>query len=452
MRAVHSGWFKAKMQKTNSLNLGSDNRWYALLVFFSVSVFNYLDRTILSILQVPVKHDLGLSDSQMGALTGLAFAVFYTTFSLPIARLADRTTRKVVIAVSLVVWSVMTAMMGLATSFAVLALLRIGVAIGEAGSVPAVHSMISDYFPPERRATALSLWGLSLPIGMMFGFTMGGWLVANIGWRDAFLYIGVAGIFLAPLLLLTVREPQRGRYDLTPTDLPSVGGALRLLWSLRSFRLLAMAGGLNAYVQQAMLAWNAPFYSRVFELPISRVGIYLALMHGVGGLIGVYCGGFFADRIGGRNSRGYLMVPALGVLTVAPVGLIQYLTTNIHLSIVCGVITSAVVVFYFAPIVSAAHMLVLPRMRALTSAMLVLIVNLVGVGLGPFVTGAISDFLIRSYGLAAASLRYAIASAMLVAVLSAILWWRASLHFVGERNSVIEKSDVAETLPKPAPI
>ncbi len=318
--------------------------------------------------------------------------------------------------------------------------------------MPAVHSMISDYFPPERRATALSLWGLSLPIGMMFGFTMGGWLVANIGWRDAFLYIGVAGIFLAPLLLLTVREPQRGRYDLTPTDLPSVGGALRLLWSLRSFRLLAMAGGLNAYVQQAMLAWNAPFYSRVFELPISRVGIYLALMHGVGGLIGVYCGGFFADRIGGRNSRGYLMVPALGVLTVAPVGLIQYLTTNIHLSIVCGVITSAVVVFYFAPIVSAAHMLVLPRMRALTSAMLVLIVNLVGVGLGPFVTGAISDFLIRSYGLAAASLRYAIASAMLVAVLSAILWWRASLHFVGERNSVIEKSDVAETLPKPAPI
>jgi len=142
------------------------------------------------------------------------------------------------------------------------------------------------------------------------------------------------------------------------------------------------------------------------------------------------------------------MVPALGVLTVAPVGLIQYLTTDMHLSIACGIITSGLVVFYFAPIVSAAHMLVLPRMRALTSAMLVLIVNLIGVGLGPLVTGAISDLLIRNYGLAAESLRYAIASAMIVAVISAILWWRASHHHVGERNNVIEQSNVVMTSPK----
>jgi predicted MFS family arabinose efflux permease len=432
------------MQNSNTLNSGSDNRWYALLVFFLVSVFNYLDRTVLSILQVPVKQELGMSDAQMGMLTGLAFALFYTTFSLPIARLADRTVRKVVIAVSLVVWSVMTALMGLATGFAVLALLRIGVAIGEAGSVPAVHSMISDYFPPGRRATALSLLGLSLPAGMMFGFLLGGWLVEGVGWRAAFAYIGVAGVFLVPLLLFTVREPQRGRYDLAPPNLPSVGRAMRLLWSLRSFRLLAMAGGFNAYAQHAMLAWNAPFYSRVFELPLARIGMYLALMYGVGGAIGVYCGGFFADYIGGRNPRGYLMVPGFGVLAVAPFGLVQYLTTNLYLSITCGVITSALVVFYFAPIVSAAHMLVLPRMRALTSAMLVLIVNLVGVGLGPLVTGAISDLLIRSYGLAAASLRYAIASAMFVAVISAMLWWRASLHFVRERNNVIEQNEAIE--------
>ena len=434
------------MQKTSRFNIGSDNRWYALLVFFFVSVFNYLDRTVLSILQVPVKQDLGLTDAQMGALTGLVFAVFYTTFSLPIARLADRTVRKVVIALSLVFWSVMTALMGLATGFAMLALLRIGVAIGEAGSVPAVHSMISDYFPSDRRATALSLWGLSLPAGMMLGFVLGGWLVESIGWRDAFLYIGAAGIFLAPLLLLTVREPQRGRYDIASTDLPPVGRALRLLWSLRSFRLLALAGGLNAYVQHSMLAWNAPFYSRVFELPIAQVGLYLALMHGLGGAIGVYCGGVLADRIGRRDSRGYLMLPAVGVLTVAPIGLVQYLTASVHLSVACGVITSALVVFYFSPIVSAAHMLVLPRMRALTSAMLVLIVNLLGVGLGPLVTGAVSDHLIASHGSAASSLRYAIASAMLVAVLSAILWWRASRHFVRERNNVATTPPQASTI------
>jgi predicted MFS family arabinose efflux permease len=427
------------VQKTSGIGLDSDKRWYALFVFFLISVFNYLDRTILSILQVPIKADLGLSDAQLGALTGLAFAIFYTTFSLPIARVADRTIRKAVIAIALVVWSIMTALTGLATGFAVLVVLRIGVAIGEAGSVPAIHSMISDYFPPHKRATALSLLGLSLPVGMLFGFTLGGWLAVSVGWREAFIYIGVAGILLAPLLLLTVREPQRGRYDLKSTDLPSVGEALSLLWSLRSFRLLALAGGLTAYVQHSMLAWNAPFYSRVFGMPLGEIAFYLALMYGVGGAIGIYCGGFFADYIGKRNAHGYMLVPGIGILLVAPLGLIQYLTSNVTLSIACGFATSACVVFYFAPIVSGSHLLVLPRMRALTSAMLVLIVNLVGVGLGPMVTGKISDVLVESYGVGAGSLRYAIASSMSVAIVSAWLWWRASRHFVIEQGHALAR-------------
>ena len=430
------------MQTSSRFGFGWDNRWYALLVFFLVSVFNYLDRTILAILQVPIKRDLDLSDAQMGALTGLAFAIFYTTFSLPIARLADRTVRKAVIAVSLIVWSAMTALTGLATGFAALVVLRIGVAIGEAGSVPAMHSMISDYFPPMRRATALSLLGLSLPLGMLLGFTLGGWLAVSIGWRHAFVYIGLAGVLLAPLLLLTVREPPRGRHDLKPTDLPTVGQALHLLWSLRSFRLLAIAGGLTAYVQHSMLAWNAPFYSRVFELPLSEVAVYLALMQGVGGAIGIYCGGFLADFIGKRNAHGYLLVPAIGVLVVAPLGLLQYLTTHLVVSIACGFATSACVVFYFAPIVSGSHLLVLPRMRALTSAMLVLIVNLVGVGLGPMITGRISDELVRRYGLVTSSLRYAIASSMLVAIASAWLWWRASRHFVVEHRLALARNEL----------
>lgn len=415
---------------------GSDRRWYALFVLFLVSMFNYIDRTILSILQVPIKAELGLSDAQMGLLTGLAFALFYTGFSLPIARLADRSVRKVVIAVSLVFWSVMTMLTGLATGFAALLLLRIGVAIGEAGSVPATHSMVSDYFPPQRRATVLSLLGLSFPVGMLFGITLGGWLAEGIGWRAAFMAIGAAGVLLAPLLLLTVREPQRGRYDQVPPDLPTVGQALRLLWSLRSFRLLAMAGGLNAYAQHAMLAWNAPFYSRSFDLSLGEVATYLALMNGIGGAIGLYSGGLLADWFGKRYPRGYLLVPGLAVLAVAPIGLVQYLTPNLHLSVACGVLTSACVVVYFAPIVSAAHMLVLPRMRALTSAMLILIVNLVGVGLGPLVTGHISDLLSERLGPGAAPLRYAIATAMLAAVVSSFLWWRASAHFAGERKLV----------------
>lgn len=417
-------------------DIGLDNRWYALAVFFAIAVVNYLDRTLLAILQVPIKKELGLTDAQMGGLIGLAFAIFYTGFSLPIARLADRKVRKVVIAVSLVFWCAMTALTSFAAGFAMLVALRIGVAIGEAGSVPATHSMISDYFPPHRRATALSLLGLSLPLGTLLGFKLGGWLDQHVGWRDAFLYIGAAGALLAPLLMLTVREPERGRYDRTATDLPTLRQAFGLLWRLRSFRLLALAGGLTAYVQHAMLAWNAPFYSRVFGLPLAEVAGYLALMNGAGGALGLYCGGYLADRIGKRNPHGYLMVPAVGVLVVAPIGALQYLSPNLALSIACGFVTSACIVFYFAPIISAAHMLVLPRMRALTSAMLVLIVNLIGVGLGPLVTGKISDVLATYPGMGQNSLRYAITAAMVVALVAAWLWWRASRHFVLERPDV----------------
>ncbi|MDE2367855.1 MAG: MFS transporter [Burkholderiales bacterium] len=415
------------------------HRRYALFVFFLVSVFNYLDRTILSILQVPVKRELGLSDAQLGMLTGLAFALFYATLSLPIARLADRTVRKVVVAVSLVAWSVMTSMTGFATSFAMLVLLRVGVAIGEAGSVPAMHSMISDLFPPERRATAISLLGLSLPVGTLFGFLLGGWLADSLGWRQAFVYIGGAGILLAPLVLLTLREPQRGRYDRVPSDLPTVRQALALLWSLKSFRLLALAGGLNGYVQIAMQAWNAPFYSRSFGLPLSEIAFWLALMNGVGGAIGLYGGGFLADHIGRRWNRGYMLVPAVGVLITAPVGMLQYLTRDVHVSLACGFVTSACVVFYFAPIISGAHQLVLPRMRALTSAMLVLVVNLMAIGLGPLITGKVSDLLAPSLG--QDSLRYALASCMGVALVSALLWWRAAHHFVAERHAAIRRSE-----------
>ncbi|MBU6257672.1 MAG: MFS transporter [Burkholderiales bacterium] len=417
------------------------HRRYALFVFFLVSVFNYLDRTILAILQVPVKRELGLSDAQLGMLTGLAFALFYATLSLPIARLADRTVRKVVIAVSLVCWCLMTALTGFAASFAMLVLLRIGVAVGEAGSVPAMHSMISDLFPPERRATAISLLGLALPIGTLFGFALGGWLADSLGWRQAFFYIGGAGILLAPLVLLTLREPRRGRYDRVPSDLPTMRQALALLWGLKSFRLLALAGGLNGYVQVAMQAWNAPFYSRSFGMPLGQIAFWLALMNGVGGAIGLYGGGFLADHIGRRWNRGYMLVPGAGVLIVAPVGLLQYLTRDVHVSLACGFVSSACVVFYFAPIISGAHQLVLPRMRALTSAMLVLVVNLMAIGLGPLVTGKISDLLAPTQGTDA--LRYALASAMGVALVSALLWWRAAHHFVIERHAAIRRGQAA---------
>ena len=406
------------------------SRKFALLLLTVVAVLNYIDRTILSILQIPIKTDLHLSDAQLGALTGLAFALFYSTCGIPIARVADRAPRRAVIAVAVIVWSGMTALTGLATSFTMLLLLRIGVAIGEAGSVPATHSLISDYFHRDERASALSLWGLSLPAGLTIGFMSAGWLATSVGWRAAFLWVGIAGIVLAPIIYFLLWEPKRGRTDVArqmQVETRSTAAAFRVLWSKRTLRPLWLAGALNAYTQLSMSSWNAPFYARVHHVPLATLSVYLALLNGIGGGIGLFLGGFLSDRLGRRNPRLFLMVPAVGILTVIPFALLQYFAGSTTVSLVAAIVPSACVLFYFSPIIAASHSLIPPSMRAFTSAMLVLIVNLIGMGLGPLVTGAISDYLSRHHGMGNESLRYAISSSMIVALAAGVLFWRASV-------------------------
>jgi len=261
-----------------------------LVMLGLVSMFNYIDRTVLSVLQEPIKRELGLSDGQLGLLTGLAFALFYATLSLPIARLADRFNRRNIIAASLATWSGMTALSGLATGFGSLVAFRIGVALGEAGSVPASHSIIADYYPPEKRVTALASWGLALPAGIMLGYASGGWIASALGWRLAFGVIGVAGLALAPLVLLLVREPARaGSSGSTRTEqAPPLGEAMRFLWRLRTYRYMLIGTTLHAFAQYAMMSWSAPFYMRVHHMPLADVASWLALMNGLGGGIGIY--------------------------------------------------------------------------------------------------------------------------------------------------------------------
>ena len=323
------------------VDTGTGRPWLVLAILFGVAVLNYIDRTLLSILQVPIKEELGLSDAQLGALTGLAFAIFYTTLAVPVARLADRAVRKSVISASILVWSAMTAMTSLAQNFAILVFLRIGVAVGEAGSVPASHSMISDLFPIHRRASALAAWGMSYPVGTMLGFALGGWLAANIGWRDAFFWIGMVGVVGAPLFLLLVREPTRGRYDppaQSRDEPPPTLEALRHLWNLRCFRSLALAGALSAYVQNVMLAWNAPFYSRVHDLPLADIAQWLALINGLGSALGITLGGHLSDRLGRRFTKGYLIAPAVGMLLLGPIGVVQYAVAPVTLSLLLGIV------------------------------------------------------------------------------------------------------------------
>jgi MFS family permease len=409
-------------------------KWVVLGCLILIALFNYIDRQSLAILQIPIKRDLGLSDTQLGALTGLAFALLYTTMALPIARLADRSNRCMLIAVALGVWSLMTGACGLATGMLTLALFRMGVAFGEAGCVPTAHSLISDYFPREQRATAIGILTMSFPIGTMLGFIAGGWLSTHFGWREAFLILGASGVCLVPLVLLAMREPRRGATDIafTSGEQPSWAAAVRTLWLLRSFRHATLAGALVDYTLYATLNWNAPFYSRVFGMSIGELGGYLALLSGLGGGLGVYLGGAATDRLGRRDSRWYMWLPAIAAVAAVPMMMIQYFTTTPRLSLLAGFVPAMLLSLFLAPLVATAQSLVPATLRAFTSAVLVLVVNIIGLGLGPLITGMISDLLVSRYGFGNESLRYAIPASAVMALWGALHFMRAAAYLRDE--------------------
>jgi MFS family permease len=404
---------------------------YGLAMLFLVALFNYIDRSIISILQEPLKADLKLSDTQLGALTGLSFAILYSTMALPIARLADRWNRKKLIAAALAIWSSATAACGLANNFATLVAFRMGVAFGEAGCVPASHSMIADYFPLRQRATALAVWGLSSPLGTMLGFAAGGWITQAMSWREAFLVFGIVGVALEPLVL-TVKEPVRGRFDDHTDDRTQVPlrEALGVLWKSRAFRFLAGGGAAHAFVLYSVQNWNAPFYSRVHEMPLTSVALFLALAFGLGGGIGQFLGGALADRLGRRDRRWYMWVPAAGSTLLVPVSLVTYLAGDTVVSMVSATLQALLLFIYTASIVATAQMLVPPQMRAFTSAMLVLIVNLLGLSMGPLLTGVVSDALQPAFG--TQSLRYAIAFSVGMEVVAAVCFFCSARYLVRE--------------------
>ncbi|HZZ37061.1 MAG TPA: MFS transporter, partial [Caulobacteraceae bacterium] len=314
--------------------------WFALGLLFVVALFNYIDRSILSIMQVALKRDLHLSDTQLGALTGLSFAVFYTTGALPIAWIADRVARKYVLAAAITVWTLMTAASSLAGGFVTLLACRIGVAVGEAGCVPTTHSMISDYFPRHKRALAMAFWGLSLPLGGMLGIFLGGQMTAAFGWRATFAMVGLAGLVMAPIVLLALKEPQRGRFDGARAPggpSRSLASSLSLLWNLRSFRYLVIGEALQAMTQSGMMAWNAPFYSRVHHMPLAQIATAVALIVGLGGAAGTFLGGALANRLAKLDVRWYMRIPAIAAFITVPFALIQYFVPDARLSLAAAI-------------------------------------------------------------------------------------------------------------------
>lgn len=395
---------------------------YVLGVLFVVYVFNFVDRQILSILLQPIKEELQVSDTAMGFLTGIAFALFYTVAGIPIARWADTGTRRSVIALGLAIWSAMTALSGLVRTFGQLALARVGVGVGEAACSPPAHSLLADYFPPHRRATALAVYSMGIHVGILVGFVLGGWVNQLFGWRQAFLVVGLPGLVLAAVVRLTVREPVRGTWELTTAGVPveSSREVLRFVWGLASFRHMALAAALHSFAAYGVATWGPAFLIRVHGMETGAIGTWLGLITGVGGAIGALGGGMLADRLGVRDPRWSLWLPAVAAAVEVPFWLAFLLVpepSQALLWLVPAVVAGAM---WLGPVFALTQGLVRPHMRALASALLLFVINLIGLGMGPQAVGILNDVLAGTFG--AAAIRY---SLLLVAAMN--LW--SAVHF-----------------------
>jgi MFS family permease len=368
---------------------------FVLVMLTIVYAFNFIDRQILVILQEPIKADMGLSDAQLGLLSGFTFAVIYVTAGIPIAYLADRGNRRNIVATALTVWSAMTALSGLVQSYGQLLLARVGVGLGEAGGSPPAHSMISDYYPPEHRGTALSFYSSGIYVGILLGYAFGGLLADTFGWRAAFMVVGVPGILFALVLVLTVREPPRGRWDAAGSNdhRPGIGETLRLLRARRSFWYVALGCALTSYVAYGNGNFLPSLLIRYHGMSVGEVGLVLSLVAGLSGAIGTFLGGYLGDRLAVGDRRWYVWVPILGgALAFFPY---FYVVLGDNTTAVLSVLAVVSVVnsLYLGPSIAISHALVPPRMRALTSAVLFFVLNMIGLGLGPFLTGLASDLL-----------------------------------------------------------
>jgi MFS family permease len=408
---------------------------YVIWLLFAVYVFNFVDRQIFTVLLQPIKMEFGFSDLQMGLLGGLAFAMLYSTLGIPIARLADRRSRVNIIALSLAFWSAATALTGFAKSFTHLLIARICVGIGEAGCSPPAYSLISDYFEPERRARALSIYSMGIGGGVFLGFLVSSFVAEQYGWRAAFFIVGLPGVLLALLLRLTLREPPRGYSEgiTVSRDLPPFREALGSLWKRRSFRHLSMAGALHAFSGYGAGSFAPAFLVRSHGMSIAEVGLALSMISAVGIMGGTYLGGYLSDRFARdrTDARYYAWVPGLSTLIAVPIALCVYLLPNTAVILALMIPGQLLGYMYLGPTFTMTQGLVSIRERALAGAVLLLIMNLIGLGLGPTLAGWISDQFMQGFvaqgvadRLAAAQgLRYALCIMVLVNV------W-AALHYL----------------------
>ncbi|MGE5561797.1 MAG: spinster family MFS transporter [Bacillota bacterium] len=383
-------------------------------------IFNFLDRQILGILAQPIKADLHLTDTQFGAIGGLAFALLYSALGVPLALLADRTSRTGVVAGSLAVWSAFTALCGTAAGFWQLFLFRLGIGVGEAGGVAPSYALIADYFPPERRARALAIFSLGIPIGLAGGTLIGAYIAHAIDWRAAFIVMGVAGVILAPVLRLAVRDLPRPSSAAAQAPLSSV---FPILARKPAFWLMAFASSFSSLCGYGLALWTPSVMMRSFGLDLLSTGQFLASLLLIGGCAGVFAGGWFADRLGTADRGWYAKLPAIAWILSVPAWGLGLFAPSLWVAWPLLLVGNAVNILWLGPVTTAVQHLVPRPMRSTASASFLLINNLIGLGVGPWLMGRLSDALKASYG--ADALRNGAVGCLVFYLLAALLMFAA---------------------------
>lgn len=401
-------------------------RSYVLGLLFVAYACCLLDRVILSMLQESIKKDLGLSDSQLGILTGFGFSIFYGVLGIPIARWADHSVRARVIGIALFLWSLMTALSGFGKNFTMLLAFRIGVSVGEAGCTPPAHSLIADYFPRSRRGTAISIYSLGGSLGVVVGLATAGWLNEIVGWRQTFVVVAAPGLLISLVIYFTLREPPRGLSDGQAAHdhgRIAIKDGLHVLWACAPFRYLTLGYCVLSVVANAVVSWNPPFYSRIHGLGSGEIGTRLALCYALPLAVGTILGGSLGDRLARRDMRWYLWLPGIAALATFPMALSQYNVASPAVSFALSIGPAFTFGMYVGPCFGVTQMLAPVPIRALACSVLLLVISTAGVGLGPVLTGAISD-LFRAQGHGAASLGQALTLVTLLLIpAGALLLW-----------------------------
>ena len=386
-------------------------------------IFNFLDRQIVSILKIPLKSDLDLSDTQLGLMGGIAFASVYSTLAIPIARYADRSGRSRVIAISVAVWSLFTALCGLAQNFWQLFAARMGVGVGESGGVAPSYALIADRFPPEKRARALAIFSLGIPIGSALGLFFGGWLAQSLDWRVAFAVIGLAGLPVAWMILRFVPDPPRP----DPADTPvqeSFASVFGLLARKPIFWLLSFGAASGSICGYGLGFWLPSYFNTNLGLSLTSIGSYFGSIVLVGGIAGILFGGWLADRLGNARPGAYAAIPAVAFIVTAPAYAAALYSPSLTLGWFLFVLPYALSLLWLGPVITAVQNLVPPSARATASASFLLINNLIGIGFGTFIFGYMSDSMAAAYG--TESLRYSILYGLAFYLLGAILYFFAA--------------------------